>query len=169
MDRKYILPCGCGKEILVSATQAGQMVRCACGIETAVPALRDLKKLQRLATSRAKTREGVSSWGQREAFLVIGGLITLSGLVMTAWLWLTRPRYPRVEMMAPVETWGLWQELRLGVLREPTPGGKAFAEATRFHRIWTWISLGWTAVGVMILIYAYAVVTPTIMKRSVPP
>jgi hypothetical protein len=41
----YLLPCACGEKTPVTASQAGQSVRCSCGAQLEVPTLRGLRDL----------------------------------------------------------------------------------------------------------------------------
>jgi|GEM_PF-2934185 len=167
MAKAYDVSCGCGKTIVVSAAQAGQLVRCSCGAEVLVPTLNDLDQLQRHTLRPGRSKYLVAnSWGRREAMLLLGGIIFLVGLLLAAWCWASKPKYLPVASMNPIETWLLWQELRLGVLRDPSKTAKAFADATRLNRAATVAALAITAAGAIMLAYAYLAILPTKVKSG---
>lgn len=92
MKTSYLLPCQCGKKIEVDANQSGLAVRCQCGVEHAVPTLRGLSSLERVAAptvaAAPTTRSG---WGLRQG-LVFLGLVVIAGSLL-GWfaLWYTLP------------------------------------------------------------------------------
>jgi hypothetical protein len=67
----YLLPCGCGQQISVSAAQAGESLRCSCGATVEVPTMRELRELERV---EAKEPVRGDRWGDRQR-LALGLLI----------------------------------------------------------------------------------------------
>lgn len=73
----YLLPCGCGADIVVTTAKAGGIVTCpACGGESQVPKLRDLSALRPAAsTVRSRSTMGAREWTAAHTMLLAGTLI----------------------------------------------------------------------------------------------
>ncbi|MHC4405869.1 MAG: hypothetical protein ACYTG0_40010, partial [Planctomycetota bacterium] len=78
MSAKYLLPCSCGQKIPVGATQAGGGLRCECGAELEVPALRELTQLDR-AEVKPTRRAPAPSWGSRQSVFFLGLVVMAAG------------------------------------------------------------------------------------------
>lgn len=73
----YLLPCGCGTDIAVTAAQAGGRVKCSsCGVEVEVPKFRDLTKLK-VSSAPVPNRSGGGPrrWTALHTMLLAGGLL----------------------------------------------------------------------------------------------
>lgn len=80
MPTNYLLPCTCGKKTQVGANQAGLTVRCACGAELTVPAMRGLTALERVeavTTAESSQPAATTTWGARQGLMFLGGVIVL--------------------------------------------------------------------------------------------
>lgn len=101
MKTSYLLPCQCGKKIEVDANQSGLAVRCACGAEHTVPALRSLASLERAAPSAATGAvAGVSSrsaWGLRQGLIFLGLVVVAGSLLGWLFLWYGMPSPPTLR------------------------------------------------------------------------
>jgi hypothetical protein len=118
---KYLLPCSCGQEIPVELAQAGQEVRCACGIVLEVPTLQGLRALKRAPVEVAARPR--STWGLRQQLLLVGAMITVASLVVAGYFYRNRPQMIDLNTVSPMHAWVVWQELRLGVrFRSPEIG-----------------------------------------------
>jgi hypothetical protein len=115
MSKKYLLPCGCGREIPVEAAQAGQRVRCECDAELDVPTMLGLAKLQPLVEPVGAPRVRRRGWSIRHRLAFIGGVIFLAGFAGVVGLWLCRPRPLDVSQLSPVDAMAYWDRLRLGI------------------------------------------------------
>lgn len=73
----YLLPCTCGKDIVVTAARAGGLVTCpTCGGERPVPKLRDLSGLTvATATARNTVSTHGSAWTAAHTMLLAGALV----------------------------------------------------------------------------------------------
>jgi hypothetical protein len=69
---KYLLPCSCGRQVLIETTQAGERIRCECGAELEVPTLLEIARLERKAEGTVSTEQG--NWGGRQRMLFVGFL-----------------------------------------------------------------------------------------------
>jgi hypothetical protein len=95
-----------------------------------------------------------------------GLIVTVLGLSHFAYLRWTRPQRVDIEMLSPAQTWMLWQELRLGANRTPSPAAKEAAKQELFHQAWTVFAVAVTAAGVLIIGTAYALIKPTWVRSS---
>lgn len=124
METLYLLPCECGKDILVETRQAGDRVRCECGLEQEVPPLRRIRHLPQAqpATATTGSRGSSSSWGFRQGFLTAGSLIAILLLAGGMYFWLNEPAPPedfnpemfvqqadaRIDAWTPAEAFQAW-------------------------------------------------------------
>jgi len=101
MTTKHLLPCQCGRNIVVDPRQAGESVRCECGRSVDVPTLRQLRRLDPVKETdgRDKTRTPWST-GQGVVF-AIGSLIALIGFVAAILLFIHRSRLDTARPPAP--------------------------------------------------------------------
>lgn len=86
----YLLPCECGREVVVSRAQAGGTALCECGAKLSVPTLRGLAELRQAPVAGgARTRR---SWDDRHrvGFLLALGAITC--LFVAGYLWASLPQ-----------------------------------------------------------------------------
>ncbi len=156
MSTRYLLPCSCGKKIAIEVAQAGQTVRCACGAEIEAPTMREITSLEQVEPE-AQTRHSRPSagWSRRQAWMLFGAVLTIGAVAMTAWLQWSRPRLKDVQTLSPLESWGLWQELRLGANRDPSPGVKAFAKALVANRQWTVVAISLIGLGLFVTVGSF--------------
>ena len=117
----YLLPCSCGKTVLVEMGQAGGRVTCSCGTQLEVPTLRQLRHLpQQQAVGQPRA---ASNWGTRQGWIA-ASLIAIVILVgWSAWSWWREPSQPKfvaadymeiidkhLKDMKPAEAWNRWIE-----------------------------------------------------------
>lgn len=150
MKAKYLLPCSCGRKIPVDRSQAGQGIQCACGAQLEIPTMRALRLLERVAPKPGAGRPARSTWGARQSLLLLGAVITIAALSLTALLYSSRPKLADVEDLSPIRTWLLWQELRQGVEQRPL-GEKQFLERVTRYRRWIGVLLVVSGAGVLIM------------------
>lgn len=126
MESKYLLPCNCGKKIVVEPGQAGQSIRCACGAELEVPTLMALRRLdpaepEHQQPGQAGPRPAAAStgWGIRQGIVFFGSIVTLIGLIVATYLFVTRPQLPkreqirpRINSLSPLASRRVWFEIR---------------------------------------------------------
>ena len=74
MAVKYLLPCSCGKRLLVERSGAGGRIDCDCGAKIDVPTLRDLRNLESIET--ASTTPG---WTRAQGSLFVLAIVLLAG------------------------------------------------------------------------------------------
>lgn len=165
MKTSYLLPCPCGKEVPVAANQSGLPVRCACGTELTVPALRGLAGLRQVETDDpVATIDTAGSWGPRQGMVFLGLVILVASLLASLILWYGRPQPPiptgfdewnqkDVEERTPEELLDLWEVLREG------PADAEWAQHTatylfaerQFHN-WLTLVLGVAGFGLLVVV-----------------
>ncbi len=173
MSTHYLLPCSCGQKLAVSPRQAGQPVTCLCGNVLEVPPLNELRTLEPVAPDAgpkgSESRRGErSAWSGRQAGLFLGVVLLCTSVPWAAWLELSKPRLIPVERMTPLQTWGLWQELRIGANRYPSPQAKAYADALSQNRNWFIVAVGLSLCGVLVCVASYALLKPKAASDSPP-
>jgi hypothetical protein len=154
----FQLSCDCGHRVSVTASQAGQTVRCPCGAQLEVPTLRGLQALPPADATAAD--KGRASWENRQRVIFSLTLISLSALLLGGYLWMNVPVAPRQatpeqikEIFAagtPSEVYGVFQELQNGIGKP----ARAAAESDRdFMDVGIEVALG---IGICGLIAAIA-------------
>lgn len=71
---KYLLPCECGKRIVIDASQAGQQIACECGKRLEVPTLRGVRELEPAQEATPASRPP-AEWDSSRGFIFAGSLI----------------------------------------------------------------------------------------------
>lgn len=129
MPTTYLLPCECGKKNEVDSNQAGLSVRCECGAQLAVPAMRGLSALERVETAAPPVSSQPSAaWGLRQGLIFLGSTImVLSALAALGLWWLRMPTPPalretyreeirsEIDARSPEKVMELWELLRMGI------------------------------------------------------
>jgi len=167
MSNVYWLPCDCGERHPVGVRQAGQTIVCSCGAELEVPAYGALANLEEAAAEPGSEGEGLagsprrSQWGLRQAGMFLGLVMLLGGLAWAGYLEATKPRLVPIEQMEPLQTWMLWQELRVGADRFPSPQVKFYSLALKQNRYWLAIALVTAGLGLLVIGGTFALVKPS--------
>lgn len=166
MTAKYLLPCGCGRKLRVSTTQAGEEVPCTCGKILTVPNLSELSSLE-LAPSKSASRSGRKRpWTRRQGWILLGGIIAAVAIGISVFLSVTRPRLADVETLRPIYVWALWQDLRRGPDRNLSPSEQHFLELLGIRRVWQTALVVAAVGGVILMAAAYAMPAPQKSQRA---
>ena len=126
MNKKYLLPCRCGRSVPVESNLAGLSVSCSCGATIVVPSLRELVGTAQAVEKEVPRTASRLEWGPREATIFFGLVIVATAVGMAAYSFFTRPMRPEiviqsdrvtqsVEEMTLQETFDLWESLRGGL------------------------------------------------------
>lgn len=117
----YLLPCVCGEKTPVTASQAGQSVRCACGAQLEVPTLRGLRDLAPADSVAVPTR----SWSNRHRSSFVAFVLALAAFAVSGLLALKLPPAATVatdqqieevfEKGSTAEIYATYQELQKGI------------------------------------------------------
>lgn len=71
---KYLLPCACGKVIVIDASQAGQQIACECGKLLEVPTLRGVRELEPAPETASPSREA-TDWNPSRGLVFAGSFV----------------------------------------------------------------------------------------------
>jgi hypothetical protein len=71
---KYLLPCECGKGIVIDASQAGQQIACECGVLLEIPTLRGVRALETVDDATSDSRRS-AEWDSSRGLIFAGSLI----------------------------------------------------------------------------------------------
>ncbi|NLZ01179.1 MAG: hypothetical protein GXY25_11630 [Pirellulaceae bacterium] len=168
MKTVYWLPCNCGQKVPVTATLAGALVRCTCGAELAVPALREMSRLEAAANGEsALNRLAKPAWDKRRAGILFGAVVVAFCGVLLVYLEIVQPRPPHVESLAPIQVWYVWQNLRRGPDRHLAPVEKEFLDNLRMVRMAKTGVLACAAIGLLMIALFYALPPPRTSRRTV--
>jgi hypothetical protein len=129
MPTHYLLPCQCGKKTEIDSSQSGLTIRCACGTELTVPAMRGLAALERLeAAPRAVVSEPGPSWGAQQGFVFLGSTIVVVAALAAFAIWWFRMPEPLalnenyqetnraiIDQQPPDALIVIWQDARNGI------------------------------------------------------
>ena len=169
MKTSYWLPCACGQRLSVETTQAGTTVHCTCGTELTVPTLHEMSHLELAATAEAaRSRRAKPGWGKRQARILLGALVTVVSIALLIYLEISQPRLPRVDSLAPIQVWSLWQDLRRGPDRHLPQGEKQFLDSLRMYRSGKVAALVCAATGLLLMAFSYAIPAPGTPHRAIP-
>lgn len=168
MRDSYLIPCGCGREIPVEATQSGQEITCQCGQRLEVPTMRKLRTLQRVKRV-GEAKRPAATWGARQAVLLLGAIITLGGLAWAAYLYyFLQPRILKIEDLTPFQSWVAWQEeLRPG-LRQPPPWEKPYLKGMKDFGRWLVVSQAVIGLGVVVMLSSVVIPKKGPARRKTP-
>jgi len=143
MAGKYLLPCYCGRQIVVERSQAGENVVCSCGASLQVPNLLQMKMLEEVSEPTEQIRR---TWEWRERLRLLGiilFIVSILGLGLLLWF---RPRNDpfapeeiqrAARALAPADTWENWERMKQGLDRRID---KHYAAAMEKFRIWSAVS-----------------------------
>lgn len=167
MTTKYLLPCECGNQVAVDATQAGLTVHCTCGKELQVPTMRGLSRCER-ATEEVEQPSG--DWSTGKGLILLGTIVLLLGIVGTVYAWQVaefnqnldftlRVDYEAhrkdVEVMSPSELWIEWVRMPRSIETMPVEDDSLGARAhermrdqfvSRYRRF-IWLGVGVSVIG----------------------
>ena len=148
MTTRYLLPCKCGENLQVDASEAGLTLTCVCGAQLEAPTLRGLTKLQKVVVLDPPAKE---VWGGRQRGIVIGTLVALLGFSLGLY-WTMKPSVTPREALdirelshdaSPAETLVLWQQIQIqGLFRaSETVAEKKYRRPRRLA--WWWMIAGY--------------------------
>ena len=88
MPAKFLLPCRCGRSVVIDMNQAGQQVTCQCGVSQEVPALRGIRKLAPADGVESQPAHSERpAWSQLQGVLFgNGAFIALLGLSVAVYI-----------------------------------------------------------------------------------
>ncbi len=163
MTAKYLLPCPCGRQIVVEKRQAGQTIVCSCGTSLSAPTLLDMTGLEP-APPEAVPQPASSTWGPRQRLRLLGIMLVLTALAFGVLLYIKRPvsRFDVIDperirqtarTFTPAHTWDIWELMKKGLDRRTDL--QYAAAVDRFH-LWQAAVAAIALSGVALMIAAGA-------------
>ena len=124
----YLLPCPCGRRTAVSTAQAGETIRCACGVDMQVPTLRGMRALEPAEAAGGRRHAGVWDDRHRAAFVMVLGSLACLGAAVYLWATLPpRPTVPSTKEVSerlndgpPAQSLQIYAEMQQGLGQPPT-------------------------------------------------
>ncbi len=158
MSAKYLLPCVCGRQIVVESRQAGQTMLCSCGASLSAPTLLDMTGLEP-APAEAVLEPAASTWGSAERLRLLGIMLLLTAVAGGMWLYVGRPKSrfdvidpeqirQRAQTFAPSRTWDLWEIMKKGLDRRTD---QQYAGAVERFHVWLAVVAAIALAGVALI------------------
>ena len=96
MATTYLMTCGCGDQVAVEPRQAGEKVRCGCGIELVAPTLRQMRQLPQADSHSAPGNASPPprGWGAHHGVLTAGLLASALLAASGGYFWVSEPPPP---------------------------------------------------------------------------
>jgi hypothetical protein len=130
---RYLFPCRCGQKHPVETRQAGQTIRCSCGVRLEVPTLRKILLLEKEVTHPQPQRP--SRGGLKYRLMMLGLVVLLLSIGLGAFIWTQWPSPPtrtydavsihqETMSLTPLQSLQAWEMLLhspLGKLRSQGP------------------------------------------------
>jgi hypothetical protein len=123
---KYLLPCRCGRQIVVETREAGQTSVCPCGQSLPIPTMLEITRLEPAPIETGRPAE--STWGWQHRLMLLGVTLFVLAIVGGVLLHRYRPVAPidaidpqvvqRIaDSLTPRQTWHYWQLMKQGLDR----------------------------------------------------
>jgi hypothetical protein len=157
----YLLPCSCGRKIPVETQQAGDQVRCECGLTVDIPTLMGMKQLEQV---EAVVPVGVQShWGLRQGLILSGAIIAFLATLFLgycAWTW-PSPERSMIDY-SPSQALHFWLSL-------PSDVENIIAPADTFRNVLVRQQLAFALLAALVLALGIGVCVAGLFVRNTPP
>ena len=163
VNTRYLLPCDCGQKIAVETSQAGQRIRCQCGVTHEVPTLRKIVALEPLAPESAASN--AKTWGTKQRIALLGASVLVIGLGLMVVLMIQRPvmpAHPDPQNLSPLESLKVWEQLLMGPDTSRLPPQLVYR--MQLAAWWRWLALDGVLVLAGFITMAIAMVVPARAK-----
>jgi hypothetical protein len=165
VNTRYLLPCRCGRKITVETSQAGQQIRCQCGVNQEVPTLRKISALE--SVEPESDSSNATTWGTKQKIVLLAAAVLVIALALMALLVIERPTLPSPpdpQTLRPLESLKLWEQLLAGpdISRLP-PQLMYRAEIAGW---WRWVALDGALAMAGLISIAVALLLPTGASRQ---
>ncbi len=159
-----MLPCRCGRAIPIEARQAGETVRCQCGLATQVPTFREIVALER--SEYVAADRPTAAWGGPQRLLLLGAAVVAISLLAGIAAYSRRPVVPRedvttnllrhnIDRLSPLDTLRLYRrETEIGLSPTKLPSETAQEMAVLLFHVWLVLVAIGLAIGALLLILA---------------
>ena len=161
MATRYLVPCSCGEQLKVEATQAGLSVTCRCGAATELPTLAGLRQYPLAETEAEPSPKG--TWGARQGLLALGLMLIAASFLAMLLAYLGRPREVEIpapdheelrrqaSQFSPTEAWEVWKSMPRELEGEPHTFWQRLPVAMRNYRLYLAGVGTFAAVGVILI------------------
>src|SRR5260221_8593002 len=171
---RFLLPCACGRQLPVTAAQAGDQLQCECRQRIEVPTLRHLAALERVEDSAARRAK---SWGARQGLVFLGASIIAIAAVCLLVLQLQKPQpiheqliQTNIEKMTPAQIWAAWPALQHGIMRSLLPVEAAIYQQRKYEieswQDWRRATMAVAGAGIVLVAIGLLIVRPPRRKKS---
>lgn len=166
MADQYLLPCpACQEKLPVETRQAGTSVRCSCGAQLQVPALRQLHSLQRVETEAEQ--KPPREWGPRQGLMLLGLTVLVAAGSAAGYCAAIRPvderlgleelirsHHQAIDKMPIDATWRVWklEMLGIGLNDLPTEYDRYYERRSRELNHWTITALVGAGFGAALIL-----------------
>ncbi len=152
---RYLLPCTCGRQVVVTPSEAGNRVTCSCGAVLDVPTLRAMRQLPvaETAAEAPAVPSPASRWNAAAALVLLGAVVVLIGVGLCVYFWSHRPRPVDVDSLRPADTWYLWQQLRQMPRR--TAQHDLWIRVHQVYRLWMTLAFAVVALGGALVVVGF--------------
>ncbi|MBI3465218.1 MAG: hypothetical protein HY000_19505 [Planctomycetes bacterium] len=164
MRTRYLLPCSCGRNLQVDASQSGLTVECVCGAKLEVPAMRGLTMLEHVPEQSSGSLEETAPWGPRQGLMFLGGAILAVGLGLVTFFAARMPPEPapdpkeladlqqQVDSIQPSEIFEIWdQQFRGGIGVPLTQSHEVYRHLLTERKVRLTLASGLALVGLALL------------------
>lgn len=159
MGAKYLLPCRCGKRIVVETFQAGENVSCSCGATLQVPRMLEIVALEPAPDMQAAATSAATDWGWPQQARLGGIVLLLAAIIGGGLIYRYRPvsafatDTPEVlrenaAKLPPVATWMHWTQMKQGLDRRVD---SQYMAAMSRYRLWFGAAAAAALLGVALL------------------
>jgi hypothetical protein len=141
---QYLLPCDCGRQIVVEPRQAGQAIPCSCGELLPVPTLLDMAKLEPAPTESA-SKSSPKTWGLKQNLRFLGIVFLVAALVGGGCHYILKRPVSQFDViepeeirqsaqrLPPAEAWDVWERMKQGLDHRVD---QKFADEMRTFQLW---------------------------------
>jgi hypothetical protein len=169
VKKSFLLPCRCGNKVPIEKTQAGQQVRCSCGLELDVPTMQAIGRLEP-APVEGPTAKAASRWGLWQGLVLLGAAIALPAIGWAAYLGLSWPkaRTVDIEKLSPTQALSAWHVLRTDPSRRVLPFDEypALIEAQKVTRYWLIVATALFGIGLATAAGALLLARPRALQQA---
>jgi len=145
---QYFFVGPCGRKTAIQPSQAGQVLKCACGAEHTLPTMLEIARLEPAATVAEVVPR--HAWALRERLLFLGAVTFLMGLAMAGaigWTWppVPSPATPdrirsQIDSLTVVQTLHVWADLLRGLEGRPRREERFYQEEAAWARRWLYVA-----------------------------
>ena len=157
MSAKYLLPCRCGRQIVVEPREAGQTSLCPCGNSLPIPAMLEMSRLEPAPVETSPSAEG--PWGWQHRLLLLGATLLAAAILGGLLLHWKRPIAPidaidpraiqySANKLSPLQTWHYWSLMKQDLDRRTD---QMYEAALTRYQIWEAVAGGVALLGLALI------------------